>query len=56
MIMSYIETRLAGLCALCLERAVGVYSSRHAWRPADVSGCFLRRMRFTSLTQMLESK
>src|SRR5208337_3886326 len=27
-----------------------------AWRPAEDSGCFLPRMRFTSLTQVLESK
>ena len=29
---------------------VRVYSSRNAWRPAEDSGCFLPRMRFTSLT------
>lgn len=29
---------------------VRVYSSRNAWRPAEDSGCFLSRMRFTSPT------
>ena len=35
---------------------VRVYSSRNAWTPAEVSGSFLPRTRFTSPTQMSESR
>ena len=35
---------------------VRVYSSRKAWRPAEDRGCFLPRMRFTSLTQVFGSR